>query len=146
MIYQETITIPNNKAKRILELCKRLGIELFDTYDGKEKSNQRNTSVKQINEYLTEYYSWSKLTSGHLENIFLTPRTLTEFAKKDVFGTTFRLNIQAHLDSVLVHQIYFVELIINEIKEYKFIADKTATEKQSLLKKIFVVPAKSDDY
>ena len=145
MIYQETINIPNKKAKAILELCKRLGIELFDAYDGKEKSNQRNSSVQQINEYLTEYYSWYKLTSGHLEKIFLTPRIPTEFAKKDVFGTTFRLNIQAHLDSVLVHQIYFIELIINEIKEYKFTADKTATERQGLLKKIFVVPAKSAD-
>lgn len=135
MIYQETVTIPNNKAKAILELCKRMGIDLFDSYDRRDNATPTEPSMKKINDYLVEYNNWAKLTKEHLKNIFLTPRMSIEFDKKDVFGTTYHMNIQAHLESVLVRQIYFVELIINEIKEYTFVDKKPALEK-SIFKKM----------
>ena len=138
MIYQETIVIQNNKAKRILELCKSLGIEIYDSHNKKYRNRKNKSKTEQINEYLTEYYQWSNLTKGHLKDIFLTPRMLLEFDKKDVFGTTFQMNISSHLDNVLAHQIYFLELIINEIKNYTYSDNQESVEKQNVLQRIFI--------
>jgi hypothetical protein len=90
------------------------------------------------NEYLAEYYRWTNLTKSHLEEIFLTPRMLMEFDKKDVFGTTFHMNIQSHLDNVLAPQIYFIESVINGMKNYKYVDGKSQVEKQNVFQRIFV--------
>ena len=145
MIYQETITIQNNKAKRILELCKSLGIEIYDSYNKKYRNSKTKSKIEQINEYLAEYYQWSNLTKGHLKDIFLTPRMILEFDKKDVFGTTFQMNIESHLENVLAHQIYFLELIINEMKNYKFIDSQGSVEKQNMLQRFFVGATKTTE-
>lgn len=141
MIYNETLVIQNNKAKRILELCKSLGIELFDSYNKSEKIRSKSSTVI-INDYLVEYFQWSGLVKDHLNKMFLTPRLQIEFDKKDVFGTTFKLNIQAHIDNVLAQQIYFVEIIISEIMKYKFVDSKASAEQPNLLQKIFASPTK----
>ena len=141
MIYNETVVIQNNKAKRILELCKSLGIELFDSYNKQHRKKELAT-LEKINEYLVEYFQWSRLVKGHLEKIFLTPRIQIEFDKKDVFGTTFQMNIQAHIDNVLAQQIYFLEIVISEIMKYKFRDTNSVSEEQSIIKKIFATPAK----
>lgn len=141
MIYNETVVIQNNKAKRILELCKSLGIELFDAYN-KKYSLKEQSSADKINNYLVEYFQWSGLVKGHLENMFLTPRISIEFDKKDVFGTTFQLNIQAHIDNVVAQQIYFLEIIISEIIKYKHIDAKAVPDEQNIIQKIFVAPSK----
>jgi len=141
MIYNETVVIQNTKAKRILELCKSLGIELFDTYN-KKYSLKEQSSADKINNYLVEYFQWSSLVKGHLENMFLTPRISIEFDKKDVFGTTFHLNIQAHIENVVAQQIYFLEIIISEIMKYKFTDAKAVSEERSIIQKIFVIPSK----
>lgn len=140
--YQETITIQNNKAKRILELCKSFGIEIYDSYNKKYRNKKTKSDAEQVNEYLVEYYRWSNLTKGHLKDIFLTPRILLEFDKKDVFVTTMQLNIQSHLEAVLAHQLYFIELIINEIKHYKYVDKQELTDKQNVFQKFFIGPPK----
>lgn len=141
MIYNETLVIQNTKAKRILELCKSLGIELFDSYNKPDKFKGKS-SPSVINEYLVEYFQWAGLVKEHLNKMFLTPRLQIEFDKKDVFGTTFRLNIQAHIENVLAQQIYFLEIIISEMKKYNFVDSKTTAEHPNLIQKIFVNPAK----
>jgi len=141
MIYNETVVIQNNKAKRILELCKSLGIELFDSYN-KKYSIKDQSSPQKINNYLVEYFQWSGLVKGHLENMFLTPRISIEFDKKDVFGTTFQLNIQAHIENVVAQQIYFLEIVISEIMKYKYTNTKAVPEEQSIIQKIFIAPSK----
>jgi len=138
MIYQETLTIQHNKGKRILELCKSLGIEIYDTFSKKVYILDESNKAQITNEYLAEYYRWTNLTKSHLEELFLTPRILLEFDKKDVFGTTFQLHIQAHVDNVLAQQIYFLELIINEMKNYKVVDGKSQLEKQNMFQRIFV--------
>ena len=138
MIYQETLTIQHNKGKRILELCKSLGIEIYDTFTKKVQSLNDANKAQITNEYLAEYYRWTNLTKSHLEEIFLTPRILLEFDKKDVFGTTFQLNLQSHIDNVLAQQIYFIELIINEMKNYKVVDGKGQIEKQNMFQRIFI--------
>lgn len=145
MIYQETITIQNNKAKRRLELCKSFGIEIYDAFDKKYRDKKTKSKTQQINEYLAEYYRWSNLTKGHLKDIFLTPRILLEFDKKDVFGTTLQLNIESHLENVLAHQIYFLELVINDIKNYKYVDGQESPEKQNMLQRIFMGTPKVKD-
>ena len=138
MVYQETLTIQNNKAKRILELCKSLGIEIYDSFKSKGNVKVGRSKNDKINEYLAQYYRWTNLTKSHLEEMFLTPRILLEFDKKDVFGTSFQLNIQAHIENVLAPQIYFIELIINEMKNYKYTDGNAQVEKQSMFQRIFV--------
>ena len=141
MIYNETVVIQNNKAKRILELCKSLGIEIFDSYNKKNRTKEQTTPEK-INDYLVEYFQWAQLVTGHLEKIFLTPRIKIEFEKKDVFGTTFQMNIQAHIENVLAQQIYFLEIVISEIMKYKHSDANSVSEEQSLIQRIFTAPAK----
>ena len=141
MIYNETVAIQNNKAKRILELCKSLGIELFDSYNNKYRKIEQ-TYPEKINDYLIEYFQWSGLVKGHLEKIFLTPRMRIEFDKKDVFGTTFQLNIQAHVENVLAQQIYFLEIIISEIKKYKYTSVKSVPEEENLIQRLFAATPK----
>ena len=68
-----------------------------------------------------------------------------EFDKKDVFGTTLQLNIESHLENVLAHQLYFLELIINEIKNYKYIDDQKVPEKQSVFQRMFTAVPKTED-
>ena len=141
MIYNETVVIQNNKAKRILELCKSLGIEIFDSYNKKYRKKEQTTPEK-INDYLVEYFQWAQLVSGHLEKTFLTPRIKIEFEKKDVFGTTFQMNIQAHIENVLAQQIYFLEIVISEIMKYKYSDANSVSEEPSLIQRIFTAPAK----
>lgn len=138
MGYQETLTIQTNKAKRILGLCKSLGIDIYDSFNKKPTSHIKKTNNSLTNEYLAEYYRWTNITKSHLEEIFLTPRILLEFDKKDVFGTTFQMNIQAHIENVLAPQIYFIESVINEIEKYKYIKGKTPIEKQNVFQRIFM--------
>jgi len=141
MIYNETVVIQNNKAKRIIELCKSLGIELFDSYNKKYRTKEQ-TSPEKINDYLVEYFQWARLVNGHLENIFLTPRIKIEFEKKDVFGTTFQMNIQAHVENVLAQQIYFLEIVISEIMKYKYSDANSVPEERSIIQRMFTTPAK----
>lgn len=139
MIYQETLTIQNNKAKRILELCKNLGIEMYDSFKNNSNAKEGKSQISKINEYLAEYYRWTNLTKSHLDDMFLTPRILLEFDKKDVFGTSFQMNIQSHIENVLAPQIYFIEIIINEMKNYKYVdKNNTQIEKSGVFQRIFV--------
>ena len=146
MVFNETLTIQNNKGKRILELCKSLGIEIYDSFKSKGNVKVGRSQNDKINEYLAEYYRWTNLTKSHLEEMFLTPRIRLEFDKKDVFGTSFQLNIQAHIENVLAPQIYFIELIINEMKNYKYTDGNAQVEKQNMFQRIFVgAPSKNNN-
>jgi len=128
MIYNETIVIQKNKAKRILELCKNEGIELFDSINDKSRGitgTSMKNFQKQVENDTTSIFAWSEKTRDKIEEIFLTPRLVIEFNKKNKLEEAFPTNpygLQEVVKKALLRQIYFLEIVINEIDEYRITA------------------------
>ena len=128
-VYQETIKIEENKSRRILELCKEKGIELYDLYANnwsKAARTNKQRTKKQEKTYFAQYIEWSEFTKNKLEKIFLTPRMYLEFVSKDSTKNgqvTEQIDIVTHIERGLVSQIYFLETIINEIDNYQLVSD-----------------------
>ena len=125
MIYNETIVIQNNKARRILEGCKKEGIELYDSINNKSRSIMgisMNNLQKQVEKDATRVSVWSEKTRDKIEEIFLTPRLVIEFNKKNKLEEEFPTNpygLHVVVKKALLRQIYFIEVIINDIGNYK---------------------------
>jgi len=134
MIYNETIVIQNNKAKRILEMCKKEGIELYDSINNKSRSitgTSMKIFQKQVENDAAMVSVWSEKTRDNIEELFLTPRIVIEFNKKNKLEDEFPTNpygLQAVVKKALLRQIYFIEVIINEINEYKTTAKMETNE------------------
>ena len=129
MIYQETIKIETNKAKRILELCKTRGIEIYDLFANSWSKSARFNDQrlrKQEKQYQARYMEWYDFTRDKIREIFLTPRILIEFDNKCNDNESFEskdFQIKTHLETALDPQIYFIEVVFNECDYYNILED-----------------------
>lgn len=125
MRYNETIIIRSNKAKRILEIRKHEGIELYNSIDDKSQSAtgvSLKNFQKQTEKDLTMFSEWTEITKNRMKEIFLTPRLIIEFNKKNKLENEFPTNpygLQMLMKQALLQQIYFLEVIINEVHNYR---------------------------
>jgi len=142
MIYQETIKIETNKAKRILELCKTRGIEIYDLFANSwSKAARSNTHriKKQEKHYQSLYKEWSDFTRTKIGEIFLTPRMLIEFDGKTKKGEQLesdKFSIRNHVENILAPQIYFIEIIFNECDYYTQIEEQPPLHQAPIKKAI----------
>ena len=140
MLYQETIKITNTNAKRMLGQCKEAGISLFELSAKPKKGKMKQANQLQIvddMDYIEEYKQWELSIMKKMDDIFERPNLKEAFNSKGSpkeIKTLTVSNIQKHITKVLLPQIYFLEIIINEIDTYKIA--ETIESSKTILQKI----------